>query len=229
MTRDFSRSAKQFLNTRKFAVALILALFAFSLTFAFFNIYVVRTVPDTMIITMFYVGFMVVCLMTMIILNIRMLFFLKKRQQQKFNNSHTQQHCNSKSKHYQEAVYTLLTISGVSLVTTFPLIIVQFYIFAQTFRGKLDEAHVILTGYTRWVTVPFLLNTGFNANIYVARNKDIRLFYGKSWLGFLWCNTRTTEDPSTSCMALTTTSITEESTELNFSNINKTCLSEQDV
>lgn len=191
----------------------------------------VRTVSDTMIITMFYVGFMVVCLMAMVILNVRMLFFLKERQQQKsyLNSNHTKQQCNSsKSKHYKEAVYTLLTISGVSFVATFPLIIVQFYMIAQVFRGKLAEAHLVLTGYTRWVTIPFLLNTGLNANIYVMRNKDIRLFYRKTWIGCLWCPTQTTEDLSTTSVVVTTTSMAEE-TEFNFSNINKQCPSEEDV
>ena len=144
------------------------------LVFSFVNIYVIRTVMDNMIITIFYIGFLVVCLLAMVAINIRMLVFLKRRQNQRLG---TQQHRCGNSKHYNEAVYTLLTIAVVASLSSLPLVILQLYIIAQTLGGNTAQAHRTLVNYTQWACLPFLFNSGFNANIYVVRNKDIRLFY----------------------------------------------------
>ena len=178
VTRHLTPATKNFLNTKKFVAILVISSFSVCLLFAFANIYLVKNILDTIIITSFYFGLMLFSLFSMIILNLLMLRFLKKHEM--LSNGAV-----PRSRHQREATCTLLTISIVATITTLPLATLQFMIIAQTLIGDKIEAQINLVRYTKWLSLTFLLNMGFNAHIYVMRNREIKTFFRNNFSVFL--------------------------------------------
>jgi len=170
-TSRLSPSNRHFINTKKFVFVLVFSSVLLCLVFAFCNIYVIQTPLDVMIITIFYFGFLLATVIATIVLNIKMLLFLKKRQtvgtvSMKDHRSTT---------HHREAARTLFIITTVATLCILPLCAIQFIIIALAMMGRTDIAHLVK--YVVLASTPFILNMGLNANIYIYRNKDIRKFF----------------------------------------------------
>ena len=79
---------------------------------------------------------------------------------------------------YQEkATKTVLAISFVQIITTFPFIAAfgkTVYILAtDQFEAKIDDVYFTMS----WLRVPIVLNSIFNATVYIGRNRKIITFY----------------------------------------------------
>ena len=171
VTSKLGPSNKHFINTKKFVAVLLLGSFALCLVFAFCNIFAIHTPLDTMIITIFYFGFLLATVIGTITLNAKMLLFIKKHETSSAVSTRDQAY----RTHHQEAARTLFIIAAVATLCSLPMCVLQFVVIVQVIMGNTNTAHLV--AYIRWAIVPFLLNMGLNANIYIHRNRDIRRFF----------------------------------------------------
>jgi len=184
VTSRLSPSSRHFINTKMFVAVLVISSFSLCLVFAFCNIYATRTELDNMIITIFYLGFLLACTIGTIVLNVKMLQFIRKHQQTSsaINNNKKKRD----TAHNREAARTLFIIASVAMLCALPLSVIQLTIIVEFIKGRYDTAQVVVT-YVGWVSSPFILNMGLNANIYIYRNRDIRKFF-RLKLKILTCN-----------------------------------------